>query len=149
MNLLRMTISGLAGALALTGAHQVLKRYNPDAPHMDSLGMQGIDKVMRTIGLEPMSERPLFQSALAADLLSNSIYYSQVGAAKGGGAWLRGIVLGLTAGIGAVKLPPKLGLSSAPSSRTHQTELLTVGLYLLGGLAAAAAAQLCCSDDKS
>lgn len=149
MNLMRMAISGLAGALTLTGAHQVLKRYNPDAPHLDSLGMQSIDKLMSAVGMEPLSGRPLFQSALAGDLVSNSLYYSQVGSASGSGTWIRGIILGLTAGYGAVKLPAKLGLNSAASSRTKETELMTVGLYLLGGLAAAAAAQLLCNDDKS
>jgi hypothetical protein len=49
--------------------------------------------------------------------------------------------LGLAAGLGAVFLPGPLGLGSAPSNRTTQTQAMTVGWYLLGGLAAGLAYQ--------
>ena len=50
----------------------------------------------------------------------------------------RGAALGAVAGLGAVVLPPLMGLGSRPSARTPQTAAMAFGWYLLGGLAAAA-----------
>ena len=50
-----------------------------------------------------------------------------------------GVALGLAAGVGAVLLPPQLGLSGATTGRTGATAALTVALYAAGGLVAGAA----------
>ncbi len=49
---------------------------------------------------------------------------------------LTGVVIGLTAGIGAVALPDKMGLNEQYSNATTKTQFLTVLLYLTGGLVA-------------
>jgi hypothetical protein len=54
------------------------------------------------------------------------------------GAVTRGLLLGLTAGLGAVFLPGPLGLGTGPSRRTPRTAVMTVAWYALGGLVAAA-----------
>jgi hypothetical protein len=104
--------------------------------------MRVIAKSMRAVDQEPPADEQLHTLALAGDVFSNSIYYSLVGAGSSGGVWLRGTLLGLGAGIGAVVLPQPLGLGSGPSARTASTQAMTVGWYLAGGLAAAAAFQL-------
>jgi hypothetical protein len=48
----------------------------------------------------------------------------------------------LVAGVTAVILPKPLGLPQEPSNKTLGTQLMTVGLYLMGGLMAAAVTQL-------
>ncbi len=58
------------------------------------------------------------------------------------GVWFRGALLGLVAGVTAVVLPKPLGLSEEPSNKTLGTQLMTIGLYLMGGLVAAAITQL-------
>jgi len=56
--------------------------------------------------------------------------------------WLYGALLGLAAGISAVVLPKSLGLPEESSNKTLGTKIMTVGLYLIGGLAAAAVAKM-------
>jgi len=133
---------GLAGACALTAVHESVRRACPVAPRMDLLGMRAIEKSMHAAGAEPPEGDRLHTLALASDIVSNSLYYSLVGVGGPRGAWLRGALLGLVAGVGAVALPGPLGLGREPSNRTTSTQVMTVGWYLLGGLAAAAAYRL-------
>jgi len=50
-----------------------------------------------------------------------------------------GTALGIAAGIGAITLPPHLGLDGNATSRSLATRALTLGLYATGGLAAGTA----------
>jgi len=54
-------------------------------------------------------------------------------------AILRGAVLGVAAGLGAVVLSPYLGLGRRPRGLTPRTKAKTFAWYLAGGLAAGAA----------
>src|SRR5690606_22703259 len=80
--------------------------------------------------------------ALVGEVISNSLYYALVAAPIGRSPWNRGTLLGALAGLGAVVLPPKMGLGSAPSRRTPQTKVMSFAWYLLGGLAAAGVAEM-------
>jgi hypothetical protein len=144
----RSLISGLIGACTLTLIHQTVRRFRPDAPRADVLGMEALAKVMGGMSKTPPSEARLHQLALAGDLVSNSLYYSGVGSGNNAGVWLRGAGLGLFAGLGAVGLPGLLGLDPAASNRTSATKLMTVAWYTAGGLAAAAAAYLLAQSDN-
>jgi hypothetical protein len=138
----RMLASGVAGAAALTAVHQAVKENVPDAPRMDVLGMRSIEKICEKFGIEAPQGSALFSSALVGDIISNSIYYSPVGMSKGTAAFGKGISLGLMAGLGALKLPQMMGLGSEPATKTPRTMALTVGMYVVGGLAAAAIASI-------
>jgi len=132
--------AGLAGAAALTAFHETARRAIPDiAPRMDVLGRRAIARGMELVGATPPSKDRLQWLALAGDLLMNSLFYALVGAGspEPKRALLRGAALGSAAGVGAVVLPPLLGLGSDPSRRTPQTKAMTVAWYLAGGLAAA------------
>lgn len=143
MGLLKALGGGLVGACALTLLHEAGRRVIPNAPRMDILGMRAIQKSMRAVGEEETpADMELHDLALVGDLVSNSLYYSLVGVGDPRHALLRGTLLGLAAGVGAVALPGPLGLGESPSARTPQTEILTVAWYTIGGLAAAAAFQL-------
>jgi hypothetical protein len=48
--------------------------------------------------------------------------------------WPKAILFGLTAGIGAIELPKKIGLDPDPVAATKQMKILTVGYYLFGAL---------------
>lgn len=136
--MLKSIWSGLIGAATLTLAHQALKKVRPDAPQMDVVGMRGLRKVLDAAGMEHMTQDKLFKSALVGDLIANTVYYSQVGSKPGFMTWLKGLSLGLAAGAGAVSLTPKLGLGEEEVQKSMATVMMTVGLYTLGGLAAAA-----------
>jgi hypothetical protein len=142
MSLAKALGSGLIGACALTLLHETARRFIPGAPRMDVLGMRAIAKSLRLVDQEPPPDEQLHALALAGDVLSNSLYYSLVGAGAPCAVWLRGTLLGLGAGVGAVVLPQPLGLGKGPSARTASTRAMTIGWYLAGGLAAAAAFQL-------
>jgi hypothetical protein len=141
-NLSSALLGGAAGAAALTAVHQTARQLTKDAPRMDVLGMRAIEQTMRAVDMTPPKGDALYYTTMAGDLVSNSLYYSLVGAGKRGDEWKWGAALGLGAGIGAVVLPPLLGLGSAPSRRTTATAVMTVAWYAIGGLVAAGTARL-------
>lgn len=130
---------GIAGAVTLTAIHEIVRRLYADAPRMDLLGMEGLAKTLKSADAEVPEEDKLFILTMVGDILSNSLYYSLAGAGNKKQAILRGALLGIAAGIGAVYLPKPLGLNEAPSNRTSQTKLMTVALYSTGGLVAGVA----------
>lgn len=133
--------SGLAGALALTAVHETARQQVSTAPRMDMLGMQAIENGLRSVNVQPPHGKSLYELALAGDIVSNALYYSMVANGKPEGALVRGAMLGLAAGLGAVTLPKPLGLQPQ-INRTNATHAMTIGWYLLGGLAAGAAYQM-------
>ena len=137
MNVSQSIKSGLAGAAALTLAHEVIRKTVPNAPRMDRLGMTALAKLLRAGGVGLPRQRNLFLATMAGDLVANAIYYSLTGVGEKGNHLLKGSLLGLSAGLGAVILPKHMGLPSWPSERTTATKVLTVGIYFLGGVIAA------------
>ncbi|GAB3907694.1 hypothetical protein GCM10028803_41900 [Larkinella knui] len=131
--------SGLIGACVLTVLHETARQFSDEAPRADILGMRAIRKVMKKADAEPPADDELHTWALGGDIVSNALYYSLVGLAKPKHALVAGTALGLAAGAGAVTLPGPLGLGTAPSSRSTATAAMTIGWYLIGGLATAGA----------
>jgi hypothetical protein len=125
---------GLAGACAVTLIHETVKRVVPEPPRMDLLGMNAISKGLKRAGMKTPDSRALFVWALTGDIVSNALYYSLAGIGNGKNIWVRGALLGLAAGAGAVLLPRPLGLNEKYSNRTIATKLMTVGLYVAGAL---------------
>ncbi len=135
-------LGGLAGAVAVTLIHETLRRKDPDAPRMDKLGMEAMAKGLDKMD-EPVPEKKtLFHSALVSDILSNALYYSLAGIGKTKNAIGKGGLLGAAAGIGAVLLPKPMGLNPKHSGRTPKTKVMSVALYLIGGLVASKVTQM-------
>lgn len=132
----RALIAGLAGSAVLTAVHEITRRVNPNAPRMDLLGMQAITRVLHGLHMPVPNRDKLFGYTLAGDVVSNALYYSLAGVSSKKNVVKNATILGLTAGIGAVNLPKEMGLNDAPSNKTRQTQLMTVLLYTIGGLAA-------------
>lgn len=130
---------GLAGAIALTIVHEGVKRILPNAPRMDLLGMNALSKGLKSLGANVPGKSKLYGLSLAGDLISNALFYSLAGVGGRKYLLLRGALLGLTAGAGAVTVPKYTALEQRHSSRTKQTSTLTVAWYLVGGLVAGAA----------
>ena len=139
MSFAKALLSGFVGACTVTLIHETARRFVPDAPRMDILGMRAISKSLRAVGEQPPAGRRLHTAALVGDILSNSLYYSLVGVGRGKNVRLLGAGLGTAAGVGGVVLPEPLGLGGDASGRSKSTQIMTVGWYLAGGLAAALA----------
>ena len=131
---------GLAGALTLNLIHETYRKMDKDAPHIHLIGEEALTKLLKAAGLPfPSNQKELYACTLAADILSNALYYSLIGFGKKKHLLRRGLVLGLAAGVGAVFLPSKMSLNQSHSDRTTETKVLTILWYTLGGLAAAGA----------
>lgn len=142
MKNLTSVIGGLAGALALNLLHETARRFCSDAPRIDKIGEQALSKSLTSAGINPPSGKKLYQATLAADILSNAMYYSVIGAGKPKHLFLRGAAVGLIAGIGAIALPEPIGLNDRPVNKSTTSSFLTVGYYLFGGIVTAAAISL-------
>jgi hypothetical protein len=128
-------ISGFSGAVALTLLHQVLRKTVKDAPLMDRLGEQAIQKLIERTGHKVPSKDSLFNVAMAGDVAGNAMYYSTVGVVPVNPV-VTGAALGLAAGVGALFLADPLGLDQEYSNATTKTQVLTIAIYLAGGIVA-------------
>ena len=129
--------AGFVGACALTLLHEVTRRSTRRAPRLDILGMRALARSLRAADVRPPSR--LHESALAGDLVANTAFYSLVAAAGPQNALLSGSLLGVGAGLGSVILPQPFGLGRGPTGRTVATQAMTIGMYVAGGMMAAAA----------
>jgi hypothetical protein len=137
---MRPLASGLIGATALTAIHETGRRLIPDPPRMDVVGARAVVELCRLSGCEAPTGRRLYGVTMAGDVISNGIYYAAITGRTRAAIWTKAVVLGLAAGIGAVRLPEPLGLGEPPNNRRGRTRLLTITWYLAGALVAAAAA---------
>lgn len=131
--------SGAAGAAALNVVHETARHHLPKAPHVQRIGERIVTRTARRMGRKPPRGSQRYGLALAGDITANALYYGLVGLGGRRGTWAKGALLGLAGGLGAVLLPPVLGLGARPVRRTPQTAAMTALWYTLGGLAAAAA----------
>jgi hypothetical protein len=82
--------SGLVGAASVTLINHLAKRYPPQAPRIDILGLQLARMAFNKARIDPPRGLPLKIVALIGGLVSNSIFYGLVGLGKPRTAWLRG-----------------------------------------------------------
>jgi hypothetical protein len=128
---------GFAGALALTALHETARRLIPDAPRMDVLGRRGIARGLEMAGVEPPPRDRLQSAALIGDLASNGLAYALVGLGPLESALARGAAIGALCGVGALVMPPVMGLGPSPSRLKPRTRAMTFAWYFAGGLVAA------------
>ncbi len=140
-------IGGLAGACALTLINQVVSKVDKEAPRLDLLGMNAVAKFFKG-NSTPMAVQNLLPVSLAGDLMSNTLYYAMAGGDTNDKTLLKGLALGLGAGIGAVALPKPMGLDETPTNLTRKTQAMTVAWYIIGGLVAAAVINTLDNKDK-
>jgi hypothetical protein len=133
---------GLAGTITVASLHEAMRRITPNAPRMDKLDIDLLRKGLQSMNKKVPEENELQRWAVGGELLCDTAYFSMAAAGGKKRVWLYGALLGLAAGISAVVLPKSLGLPDESSNKTLGTKIMTVGLYLIGGLAAAAVAKL-------
>lgn len=134
MGLIKNLTAGLIGSLALNLLHETLRKNETNVPKINLLGEEALNKTRIALGQTPIvDQEELYKATLKADLVSNAVYYSLIGG-KSKYIWPKAIFYGLSAGIGALKLPKPLGLDSTPVDETDQMKALTIGYYLFGAL---------------
>jgi hypothetical protein len=142
MNRLSRAISaGVLGSLTTNVLHEIVRRMVPDAPRVDLLGMQGLAKGAKALGVPVPTGRRLYFITLAADLISNSAYFALAAIPPRRFVRASGWALGICAGIGAVVLPRPLDLAAETTARTALTRVLTCTLYTAGGVVSGLAAR--------
>lgn len=132
-------IGGISGAIALNILHETVKQFDHDAPRVDLIGEEAINKGLASVNMQPLKGAKLYTAALIGDLLSNGLYFSFIGFGDRKYLLSRGTFYGLAAGISALLFTKPMGLSDAPVTRSLKTKLMTVSWYLVGGLVSAVA----------
>jgi hypothetical protein len=130
-------IGGFVGAATVTLLNESMRRMSGITPRLDKLGEEATAKAIESVGGTPPTGDRLYATSLAADLLSNTLYYSTAAANKDH-ALFCGAGLGVLAGLGAVYLPEQMGLDPLPTAETDAKKWITIGTYTLGGLIAGA-----------
>ncbi len=143
-------LSGLVGALTTTLLNEGVRRITSSAPRLDKLGMEAGAKSLKAVGADVPAKEPLYWGTMAADVLSNALYYSIISLTGGHKKqrWMLGAGLGLAAGIGALALPEPLHLDGSTTNRTPKTKAMTVAWYLAGALVATAVISKLAEDGK-
>jgi hypothetical protein len=134
MSKLKNLIAGFAGAVALNILHETLKKQSNDVPRVDLLGEDALQRTLNYFGGNIDHKESLYNATLAGDIVGNTLYYSLIGAGNVKYLWPKAVFLGLSAGIGAVKLPKPMGLDETPVAKNDQVKVLTVGYYLFGAI---------------
>jgi len=134
MSKLKNLIAGLAGAVALNILHETLKKKSDNVPRVDLLGEDALQRTLNYFGGNIDHKETLYNATLAGDIVGNTLYYSIIGAGNAKYLWPKVIFVGLSAGIGAVKLPKPMGLDETPVAKNDQVKVLTVGYYLFGAI---------------
>lgn len=134
MTAARNLLAGLGGAIALNLLHETLKKMGGDIPRIDKLGEEALQKGLGQVGAHIDDKDNLYIATLGADVLSNAMYFSLIGAGNPKHIWPKAITMGLAAGTGAIALAEPLGLNAAPVAKNMTTKTLTSGYYLFGAL---------------
>ncbi len=129
-------LSGLVGAAVVTTLNEGVRRITRHAPQLQELGMDAATQTLKAVDAPVPGRSKLFWSTMAADLISNALYYSVISFAgkKSTAKWALGTGLGLAAGLGAVLLPEPLHLDASTTGKTAKTRAMTIGWYLAGAL---------------
>jgi hypothetical protein len=145
---LSSALGGLAGACALTVLNESVKKLDKDAPRLDLLGMNAVAKLIKGSGIQAFGKGQVEQVSLAGDLLSNSLYFGMANAGNKTQTLIRGTLLGLGAGVGAITLAKPMGLDQSTTAASNKTKTLTIAWYVIGGLVAAAVINLLDKQNK-
>ena len=111
MSTLKNLLAGLGGAIALNILHESLKKKGRDMPRIDILGEEVLEKSLGYAGTSIDNENQLYAATLGADLISNALYFSLIGAGNPNHIWPKAVSLGLAAGTGAITLAEPMGLT--------------------------------------
>jgi hypothetical protein len=136
MKIWKNLLGGLAGALALNIIHETVLRFDKDAPRVDEVGEEGVNRTVKAVTGQSLSGKQLYAANLAGDIASNSLFYSTIGSAETKNLLLRGAATGISVGLSTLSMTKRMGLDDTPINRNLKAKAMTIGYYLAGGLVA-------------
>ncbi|WP_346238491.1 hypothetical protein ABDK00_008420 [Niabella insulamsoli] len=126
--MIKKFIAGLGGAIALNLIHEIVRKTDAHAPHVNELGEEALEKGLRRINRKINNPEHRNLATLGADVASNTLYYAAT--ATTAAAPLSGMV----AGVATLLLPKYVGLNPAPVNASPKKKALTIGYYLAGAM---------------
>ncbi len=134
MSFLNRSIAGLAGSLALTGVHQVFKKYMKDAPNLDQVGEKAVETSLEKVNIEPTDEEQVYAAAMGGKILSNALLFSTLATSTNTSQIIsKTLGTGLLGAAGTIGLADQL-LGNNKATDTDQKKWMTTGYYLLGAI---------------
>ncbi|MDB5191453.1 MAG: hypothetical protein JWQ96_1016 [Segetibacter sp.] len=121
---------GLAGAVAVALIHQILKKLDEEAPHLDALGLTSASDSQNALSTGNTSG-----SNVSTGLLGNVLYYGMAGYGEKRMDHKEGL-MSHAEGIGALYGPKLLGGSEASKGPADKHGKVTAFLHSLGGFVA-------------
>ena len=123
---------GIAGALIIKGIHELVKKLDKDVPHFDHLDLNVREK-HNFFGGEGGTENKFFSGGLTGDLLNNAIHKSVSGLSDSN-TDLKGGILGIASGLGAIYLPEVLGINHEHKGHSEKKHQVLATIYSLAGV---------------
>lgn len=134
MSLINKSIAGLAGSLALTGLHQIFRKYTNSAPHLDQIGEVALEKSLDAVNAPSQDEDTVYAAALSGNILTNAVLFSTLATSTNASQFIgKTLGTGLLGAAGSVGLADQL-LSNNKATNTDQKKWMTTGYYIFGAL---------------
>ena len=134
MSLINRSIAGLAGSLALTGAHQIFKKYCSGSPNLDQVGEEAIKTTLETVNVSGTDEEQVYAAAMGGNILSNALLFSTLATSTNTSQIIsKTLGTGLLGAAGTIGLADQL-LGNNKATNTDQKKWMTAGYYLVGAV---------------
>lgn len=134
MSLINRSIAGLAGSLALTGVHQLFKKYCSGSPNLDQVGEEAIKLSLEKVDAPTTDEEQVYAAAMGGNILSNALLFSTLATSTNTSQIIsKTLGTGLLGAAGTIGLADQL-LGNNKATSTDQKKWMTTGYYLLGAV---------------
>ena len=134
MSYINRSIAGLAGSLALTGVHQIFKKYYSGSPNLDQVGEEAIKTSLEKVDLDASDEDQVYAAAMGGNILSNALLFSTLATSTNTSQILsKTLGTGLLGAAGTLGLADQL-LGNNKATDTNQKKWMTAGYYLFGAI---------------
>ncbi len=127
-------LDDLANQSPLTILHKIVRLFNPNAPQFNELGRNTIMKLADKTDLNVPDNDVITLLERVSEKATSAI--SGLFGDTGESAILQGAALGLSVGVGTVLLQPKEEYFTHENHSDAKSKLLTVGMYVAGGILA-------------
>lgn len=134
MSLINRSIAGLAGSLALTGVHQLFKKYYSGSPNLDQVGEEAIKLSLEKVDAPTTDEEQVYAAAMGGNILSNALLFSTLATSTNTSQIIsKTLGTGLLGAAGTIGLADQL-LGNNKATNTDQKKWMTAGYYLIGAV---------------
>lgn len=133
MSFINRSIAGLAGSLALTGIHQLFKKYG-NTPNLDQVGEVALEKSLDLVDAKISDEDNVYAAAMGGNILSNALLFSTLATTTNTTQIItKTLGAGLLGAAGTIGLADQI-LGNNKATETDQKKWMTTGYYLVGAI---------------